>query len=546
MKTIFTFLFSNLLVIAVLAQGTPGEIGALTTIESYAAFQGYDEAAAHLGQGEYQIYYDNIDGVLDKPIIICDGFDPEDSRDISTIYGIGNFGDPTQNIFDNLRDEGADVVVLNFPNYTRADDGVDIQGGADFIERNGLVLVNLIESIKNDMTGTEELIVVGPSMGGLVTRYALTYMEQNSLDHQTGIWLSFDSPHKGANVPISFQYTVNYMAEEGDDDDLRAMRDVELNSAAAKQMLLDHYIPHLADGEAYEQDYAVQLPTPHSFRATFLSNLSDLGDFPQQTRNLAIVNGSLSGTMVESPGTTVVDTSLDLGSHFGLDIQLYFTPAAGVENYVVDHLQPTYYGVDVGNEHYGYATSPVATSGLDSAPGGTVLFDSYFGSSTDDILIQFQEALQVDAFSFIPTMSSMAIDETDWYHVVNGTEATPFDAYVGGNTNQPHLTLTDEYAAFLMDEFSALYLGTSGYLQVDAFQLLSNPVQENIVVRINSELIDSKLSFELLTVSGQLIASYDFDNNRDVMVLPSPSASGLYLLRISNGTSFITKKVIVE
>jgi len=445
----FTLLFSFILAsIVSLAQGTPGDVGNITSIESYTTFKGYEEAAAYLGEGEYQIFYDNIDGNLDKPLIICDGFDPEDSRDIASIYGVGDYG--TGNLFDDLRDDGTDVILLNFPNYLRAADGVTINGGADYIERNGLVLVNLIESIKNDMQGSQELVVIGPSMGGLITRYALTYMEEEGLDHQTGIWVSFDSPQRGANVPISFQYAVNYFAEYLDNADMTSLRDVQLNSPAAKQMLLDHYTSHLLADDPYIQDTAVQLPTPNPFRTTFLTTMNAFG-FPQQTRNLALVNGSLTATMVETPGAVLMDGEIDPDGVGAADVELHFTPLANTSNFNVDHIVVTAFGITL-NTFDAVAESPSTSAGLDSAPGSTVLFDSYFDETPSDLEQQVLDALQVDAFSFIPTLSSLVIDEQNWYTAVSGGETTPFDSYYGPDSNEPHLTLSEAGMNFLVNE----------------------------------------------------------------------------------------------
>ena len=85
-------------------------------ITSTIAYQGYDESQAYFGVGEYQLFLDNIDGVLDKPIIIIDGFDPGDERDISMLYNGLNFNG--ENLADILRDEGYDFIALNAPLYT--------------------------------------------------------------------------------------------------------------------------------------------------------------------------------------------------------------------------------------------------------------------------------------------------------------------------------------------------------------------------------------------------------------------------------------------
>jgi len=156
------------------------------SINSTLAYQGFGESAAHNGTAEYKIYYDNIDGVLDKPIFILDGFDPGDSRGISALFNSFNNAPTTDNIVNELRDEGYDLIIVNFPSYISSSDGTTaIDGGADFIQRNAYSVIALIELINNAPTKTDENVVIGPSMGGLIARYALRYMEQNSIPHDT-------------------------------------------------------------------------------------------------------------------------------------------------------------------------------------------------------------------------------------------------------------------------------------------------------------------------------------------------------------------------
>ncbi len=270
------YFFSIIFLSIYSAWAQPGSQSEILTLDSYQSFQGYTETIPHLGKGQYQIFYDNINGVLDKPFIIVDGFDPDDSNTIPILYNSLTYNAGANNLLDDMRNQGMDVIILSFPTYTRTDDGALIQGGADYIERNGLVLVNLLETINAQIPINSDCIVMGVSMGGLVSRYALTFMEQNSLEHNTGLWFSFDSPHRGANVPISLQYALNYIAEYSDDDDMRAQRDLTLNSPAAKQMLLDHYTAHLQTGDPYLQNTAVPLLhlQSHPFPALLLPPMS--------------------------------------------------------------------------------------------------------------------------------------------------------------------------------------------------------------------------------------------------------------------------------
>ena len=174
----------------------------------------YGESTNYPGEGEYQIFLSS-DNILDKPIILVDGFDQGDTRDITGIYDLLDFEGTsgTENLADLLRVEGFDIVILNFPTYIRTADGATIDGGADFIERNAMVLVELIETINTAKASNspEQNVIIGPSMGGIITRYALNYMENQTLDADTRLYISFDSPHHGANVPIGLQHQLNFL-----------------------------------------------------------------------------------------------------------------------------------------------------------------------------------------------------------------------------------------------------------------------------------------------------------------------------------------------
>src|SRR5690625_5027075 len=116
-------------------------------------FKGYDENIATQGFGEYSIFYRKLNGTWDvcadnivKPIIIIDGFDPGDERKIvkvdekEGIWDEFKFGS-NQHLGDSLRSLGYDVIVLNFPEYKTLENGINRDGGADYIERNAMVLV---------------------------------------------------------------------------------------------------------------------------------------------------------------------------------------------------------------------------------------------------------------------------------------------------------------------------------------------------------------------------------------------------------------------
>lgn len=138
------------------------------------------------------------DGVLRKLIIVVDGFDPRDTMGIEKFYNenlnVKEF-EKGNSFADSLRAQGYDVVVLNFPTYQNGTITFPffgrnivfpkmIDGGADYIERNALVLVALINRINALKQGTEKLTIISPSMGGLISRYALAYMKKKQFAPQ--------------------------------------------------------------------------------------------------------------------------------------------------------------------------------------------------------------------------------------------------------------------------------------------------------------------------------------------------------------------------
>lgn len=184
-------------------------------IEADNAYQGYEESVGFKGQGLATIYYHNndCDRVIKKPVIIIDGFDPGSTTfapDLLKYLKYNNGVIPDANLAEELIAQGYDVIVLDFPKYPI--NGNIIDGGSDYIQRNAFTLVKLIQQINTIKASyADSLIIIGPSMGGLISRYALTYMEQHNMPHKTKLWMSFDVPHLGANIPIGDQWCLDYL-----------------------------------------------------------------------------------------------------------------------------------------------------------------------------------------------------------------------------------------------------------------------------------------------------------------------------------------------
>ena len=510
------------------------------TIVATIGYQGYEESQSYFGEGEYEIFLDNLDGVLDKPIIVLDGFDPGDARDITGLYNSLNFDG--QNMADILRDEGFDVIILNAHQYTTG--GKDIDGGADYIQRNAFVLAELIALINNDKVGDEELVVLGPSMGGLIARYALAYMEQNSLPHETRLYISFDSPHRGANVPISLQYLINYLGFEFGNQQAQDIVNTVLNSPAAKEMLVDHLVAHLAGGSQTDQDPTKLLPEgAPDFRDAFQAELDALG-FPQNVRNVSMINGSGIGTTTGSPGIQVIDTTLDIAPGTTAEVNLHFMPAA-TEVINVTDWTTLIAGIPVGS----FAADGESFSfsdGVDSAPGGTVNISEALGDAGGNpVILQFIEALDQDAYCFIPTLSALAIAEDDWYANPDIT-ASPFVNTHIPNENEDHVTVTADGAQFALDEIRDGVLANNDVIASERYILSENPISETIRLVANTSLASSKTGIAIFNTAGQQVFTTSLEEVSNEIVITHGLSSGLFILTITDSEGVYSYKLVVE
>jgi len=248
----------------------------------------YYKAGIH---AQYGIWYRcNHDNTIRKPFLIVSGFDPSDDVRVQGeyvhlfgmnillnrlyLYAVAN----KDGFLDRLRENGYDIICYRSKNSKES------------IIDNAMNLVELIKQINNEKTSNNELVIVGASMGGLVARYALTYMEQPHIDdHQTRLFVSLDSPQNGANIPLGFQHMVSSLSSDlnGMVTIVKMLKDAEkeqLGCVAAMQMLLYH---HTATTGSTAQ-CALE-------RTTFLNNLAGIGNFPQKCQSLAISMGSGTG-----------------------------------------------------------------------------------------------------------------------------------------------------------------------------------------------------------------------------------------------------------
>jgi pimeloyl-ACP methyl ester carboxylesterase len=532
----------------------------INTISATIPYQGYGETSPNgigfLGQAEYQIFPDTVDGILDKPIFLLDGFDPGDARNIPGIYSLLNYGTTGQNLGDIVRAQGYDVIILNFPTYTRTGTSTVVDGGVDYIQRNAMILVELINQINAQKVGTAQNVVIGPSMGGLISRYALRYMEQHSLTHDTRLYISFDSPHLGANVPIGFQHLFNYMGfGPVGDVTLQSLVNGMLKSPAGREMLIDQFEGHLnstlsAPANTYEfvtaPATALQPIGCPNYRDVFQSELNTMG-FPATTRNVSIANGAGNGTMTGTPGMAVMNHTFNISSTQRAIIKLNFTPSIAQNSIEVSHFtgQQWFLFWVTGYESFAKSKAPSYTDGLDSAPGGRFDMNSLSSLGTGNaILTEFLNNLNIMYFDFIPTWSSMSISNTtNLYSPITSSSTTPFLASSIPTTNENHVTLTPDNVAFALNEILIPNL-TSNQNSILNSIWIKNPIANSVQINSNYEIENASIS--ITDVLGKTIFNINSQTINGTLEIPVSLSNGVYLITIKNNSGSITKKIVKE
>lgn len=467
------------------------------TADDDLAFKGYDENATIKGRNEYRIYYNDAGKILDKPLYIIDGYDPGDTRKIERTdlghnkdgpsiielmsYNHDNDDDtPKKDLVEKLNLLGYDVIIVNHPktyinNGSVTTRGYFIDGGSDYIERNAFTLISLMRHIKSIQQGTEEAVVIGPSMGGLISRYALAYMEKKYAEtglekwnHNTRLWVSFDSPHQGANIPIAVQHGIKQFASDFGSESAQEFIDEQLDKPATKQMLVNHYT----------NNTSLPVGAPN-FRNRFQSDLDQLG-MPQNLRKVALINGSITGALNGTSSAKFLDITARIPV---LSADIVFADFYHGTNLKSGNDVLTYYGraeiklwcvlgscaTITFSQRHRY-TKPTTKGSYDVSPGGyfnaqALLADESSSSSFLsiwgwDFFRTFSTSANLidPTHSFIPTKSALAYTGSNVLDEVIGNKdrvcsgKTPFDSYFAPQDNEEHIHLSQENVAWLTKE----------------------------------------------------------------------------------------------
>ncbi|MFH1194953.1 MAG: hypothetical protein V1720_04535 [bacterium] len=386
--------------------------------------------------GHAFIYRSDLNSTLTNPVLIVAGFDSGNDLGWDGLYNLLN----QENLIEDIRSYGYDAVVFNLDstNY--------------FVQRNSFAVVKLIQMV-NSMIGTSKIsVIVGASMGGLLVRYALCYMETNGLDHNIEKFISFDSPQNGANIPLGLQYFAAFFASQSADG--QEILDM-LNGSAARQMLVYHY-----------SEPAGTTGVPDPLFTELQNELDTLGDYPQDVELVSIINGSGAA---QNQGYNATDQVIQYEyDSFLVDITGNVWAVPDNTSHIIFDGLIQFLGMPADDQ----TVIVNSTKPYDNAPGGN---RSSF-ADLDSMDAPYGDIIALhDNHGYIPTVSALDADtENLFYNFSLNTEtvSTPFDRIYFPAENQEHMTITEESAGWFLDEI----VGISNVSIISGWNIISVPL----------------------------------------------------------------------
>ncbi len=251
-----------------------------------------------------------------KPVFVMWGFDPSSKGYTwQQVYNLMN-GDKDENIPLTVEPEGRLLVRL-------------VQAGYDVcvvvpddtmihLQANAFLLLTAMERVHEELPPDTTNAIIGLSAGGIIARWLLNWMtDYRALApkmpvEKTTHYFSYDTPHRGANVPVVLQYLLMNLAAV--DAGLRlvgqnlgeafAKAFSSITCPAARQLSIYRVAMPARPDEWIQLRLEVD-----PLRADLLKELGNR--WPERMRRYAISNGSITcKVQASNPGEVIMAITL--------------------------------------------------------------------------------------------------------------------------------------------------------------------------------------------------------------------------------------------
>lgn len=256
-------------------------------------FTGTRQYLGQVGSAILQIRY-ATDCEIHKPLIVVEGFD-------SGLAGKENqFGESSFRSFNNKSQDDTGILGTTLDTYDII--YVNWNNGRDYLQRNAYLLEDIIKYVNTRKASVGSIIpnvIIGQSMGGVITRYALRDMENlyastgdATWQHKTNLYVSHDAPHQGANIPLGILYFARHLSKQFINTPLGDMNINPSSSGGAVTIAdLESLIDAPGTRQLLKNNVGPNYAIINNLSSDWQTELQNLG-YPQQTRNIAISNGN--------------------------------------------------------------------------------------------------------------------------------------------------------------------------------------------------------------------------------------------------------------
>ncbi len=414
-----------------------------------------------VARGKAHVLYAQGNNKLTQPVVFVEGIDFSNAvlveSDYSDTLRFGGFGWDSfvtgvasglpaiamlPQVVDSLRFNGHDVILLDFKN------------GSDYIQKNAELFEKLIHQLNDSIMANGNscpvIDVIGTSMGGIVSRYGIMRMEKVGYKHHIKNFVSFDSPQKGANIPLAIQSFAHFIGVEGGNAGALQSWN-KLNSPAARQLVKFHKTYYPATNNCVFDDLYGEM---------------DLYGMPKYTVwNVGVANGSGVGAVLPfGAGDFLLDCDYDPWYlSVSMVAKMYASNGrvmSGGNNFFHGKFDdnPTGFFEAIEDDYFYPASTPLA----DNAPGGLtdIIEADVVPSITASISASNINTYQ-PVTSFIPTISSLAI-ASPWSNmhnpIIGGSleSLIPFDDYFAPTQNEMHVQITNDNMNFIFSKIKRL------------------------------------------------------------------------------------------
>ena len=440
------------------AQGCPAPAPVSPPWLSYPAQPYRHVTATPQGAFAANVYLMDLEGGLGRPFVFVEGID----------FGLNNVESPLQlgdfgwAAFNGCDPDGypmmGDMPVLLDSIVQRGFHPVlvDFENGAGDIFSNAALFADILTHLRDHRNDPRPMVVSGASMGGQIARLALGSLEAQGSAHCAQLYLSLDSPHQGANIPLGLQQLIQVLTQGN--VELSSLGDALL-APAARQLLLKQVYPMVT-------------------RLSYQEALDSLG-WPQRSRNVGIANGGTAP--LGEADTPLLDyeyaiiTSDVIGDIGGLlDFEVHAFPGAAAHP-MAGPFAPVTSWVEMPdgagwpwpldlNVGYGAPSATLWSPSIDLMPGGTRPSMQQFAAAMNTAIEALDVPWPIDIpavapwnyqplHSFIPTPSALGISPPwDVSTMENLAALSPFDAVFVPDDNEPHSEVNPANLSFVLDQ----------------------------------------------------------------------------------------------